>query len=121
MKFEEIFNRILPLWGNNINFSDAETVDGSNDFTQQNFYSKKLEKKWDEIQELVGEADTYGDLMVWTMYNVYQRNAALLCNQKINYFKTEAISAQEMEVEYFENLHQQSWEEELAGYERANI
>ncbi len=118
MRFEEIYNRILPLWGNNINFADAESLDGNPEFTEGNFYSKKMEKKWDEIQEVVGEADTYGDLMVWTMYIVYQRNAALLCNQKINYFKTVAINPQEIESEYFENLHQESWEEELGGYER---
>lgn len=118
MKFKTIYDRILPLWGNNINFSDAETTDGNLVFTEENFYSKKLEKKWDEIQEKVGEDDTYGDLMVWTMFTVFQRNAAKLANQHINYFKTISIDPKEIEAEYFDNLHQESWEEELAGYER---
>lgn len=118
MKFKEIYDRILPLWGNNINFSDAETTDGSTTFTEENFFSKKMEKKWDEIQENVGEDDTYGDLMVWTMFVVFQRNAAKLANQNINYFKSSSISSEEIEAEYYDNLQQDSWEEELAGYER---
>lgn len=118
MKFKEIYDRILPLWGNNINFSDAETTDGSTTFTVENFFSKKMEKKWDEIQENVGEDDTYGDLMVWTMFVVFQRNAAKLANQNINYFKSSSISSEEIEEEYYDNLQQESWEEELAGYER---
>lgn len=118
MKFNEIYDRILPLWGNNINFSDAETTDNNLLFTEDNFFSKKMEKKWDQVQEIVGEDDTYGDLMVWTMYQVFQAQAAKLCNQKIDYFKTSSINPAEVEELYFDNLHHESWEEELAGYER---
>jgi len=118
MKFNEIYDRILPLWGNNVNFSDAETSDGSDVFTEDNFLSKKMEKKWDQIQDIVGEEDTYGDLMVWTMFQAFQSHAAKLCNQKTDYFKPTTIEPKEIEVLYFDNLHHESWEEELAGYER---
>lgn len=118
MKFKEIYDRILPHWGNNINFSDAETVDNDATFTEDNFYSKKLEKKWDQVQEIVGEDDTYGDLMVWTMYLIFQIKAAELCNQKIDYFKISTINPTEVEALYFDNLHHESWEEELESYER---
>ena len=117
MKFKEIYERILPLWGNNIKFSDAEIINGSV-FDEENFYSKKLEKKWDEIQELVGEEDTYADLMVWTMYKIFIKHAAIAANKEINYIKISTIDQKEIEVEYFENLHQESWEEELLNYER---
>lgn len=118
MKFKEIYDRILPMWGNNINFSDAEITDGSSIFTEDNFYSRKMEKKWDQVQEAVGEDDTYGDLMVWTMYQVFQTEAAKLCNAKIDYFKVSSIDPKVVEELYFNNLHHESWEEELAGYER---
>ncbi|MFN0049025.1 MAG: hypothetical protein ACKVOU_07895 [Cytophagales bacterium] len=118
MKFGEIYERILPLWGANINFEDATTTDGGERYTEDNFYSKKLEKKWDTIQESIPDVDTYGDLMVWTMFQVFQSKAAILINSKVNYFKTASIDPKEIEIQYFENLHQESWEEELEGYER---
>lgn len=119
MKFTTIYDKVLPLWGNNINFEDATTNDGSSMFTIENFISKKLEKKWDKIQESIPEEATYEDLMVWTLFQFFQEKAVSLMNQNINYFKLSSIDPKEVEAFYFENLQQESWEEELANYERA--
>lgn len=77
MTFIEIYNRIIPLWGDKIDFLDGRifdpegktpTIIPSADYT---FQSDSLSRQWDGIENAVGHDDTFGDLMVWTMYQVF--------------------------------------------------
>jgi len=124
MTFTEIYNRIINLWGDKIEFSDGiifEPIDktpGTTPTGEKSFQSNSFRKQWDKIEEIVGTDDTYGDLMVWTMYQVFHRHAVQLFQQNIYTLKPTDISKKEIEEQYFNNLNAESWEEELLNYKR---
>jgi len=116
MTFKEIYDRIIPLWGNLINFSDGSAIDSSTNDSY--FRSNALSRLWDDIEETVGHEDTFGDLMVWTMYQVFHKYAKRLFLQEVFMLDPKTIDQREIEEQYFMNLQAEGWEAELAGYER---
>jgi hypothetical protein len=127
MTFKEIYHRILPLWGENIDFSDGMYVESKNTLKglgknttapATNLYSEKLSKQWNDIEDSVGQEDTFGELMVWTMYQIFQRHATRLFEQNIYKLKPSAVDKKEIEEQYFKNLSEETWEKELSQYER---
>ncbi|MGZ5188768.1 MAG: hypothetical protein ACXWEY_03855 [Bacteroidia bacterium] len=65
MTFKEIYNRIIPYWGNTIVFYDGKITQSEN---SEGFNSYTLSSLWDEIEKEIGDNNVYEMLMVWTMY-----------------------------------------------------
>ena len=120
MTFAEIYDRIIPLWGDLIDFSDGSVIDAPKTMPTNDDYfrSNSFSRLWEDIEEIVGHEDTFGDLMVWTMYQVFHKNAKRLFLQRIFVLDPKAISKQEIEEQYFINLNTKSWEAELAVYKK---
>lgn len=126
MTFKEIYNRIIPLWGEKIDFSDGMIIASKNSLktlggapaNTTNFYSQTLSKQWSAVEEAVGQEDTFGKLMVWTLYEVFHRHANILFEQGIFSLNPISIDKKEIEAQYFKNLNDESWEEELSQYQR---
>ncbi|ADQ82997.1 hypothetical protein J5295_08800 [Riemerella anatipestifer] len=79
MKFIDIYKRILPLWGTEIHFQDANLV-GNNGMHSIQFY-----KKWNEVENNVSEDDKFGDLMVWTMFQIFHKTTINKIKQNISH------------------------------------
>jgi hypothetical protein len=126
MTFIEVYNRIIPHWGDIIDFSDGviskseNIVDtpGTTPNEEGYFHSDSFRRQWDKIEETVGHDDTYGDLMVWTMYQLFHRHARQLFQDKVFYLNPREIEKEKIEEQYFINLNGESWEEELKNYKR---
>lgn len=124
MRFVEIYNRIIIHWGDNIDFSDGaifkpeHNTSGTTPSGEDSFQSNSFSRKWSEIEEIVGHDDTFGELMVWTMYQVFHRHARKLFHKNIFTLNPKDISKTEIENQYYDNLHTESWEKELTKYER---
>jgi|ERR1700758_1344408 len=126
MTFKEIYNRIIPYWGDKVDFSDAlisktdNTIDtpGTTPTGDNYFHSTLLSRQWDAIEETVGHDDTYGNLMVWTLYQVFHKHASQLFGQNIHSFNPKDIDKKEIEEQYFKNLAEDTWEDELSKYQR---
>ena len=126
MTFIEIYNRILPLWGQEIAFADGLVMEAKRQYknlrgaagAKSHFYSKSLSDQWQAVADTLDSDDAYGDLMVWTLYQVFQQQARSLFEQNQTAFSPTAIPKKEIEAQYYKNLQDQGWEEQLAGYER---
>lgn len=125
MTFEEIYNRIIPLWSDTIEFEDSKqepknAIDtpGTKPSGGEYFYSKKLNNQWDNVERIVGTEDSFGDLMVWTMFQIFSQKARKLAKNGTYSFNPTEIDKDEIEKQYFENLQGNTWEEELLAYER---
>lgn len=124
MTFIEIYNRIIALWGDRIDFSDGRIFEpehktpGTTPSGEDSFQSNSFSRQWDDIEEIIGHEDTFGDLMVWTMYQVFHRHARQLFRKNIFTLNPKDISKTEIEEQYYNNLQAESWEEELTKYER---
>jgi hypothetical protein len=121
MTFIEIYDRVINVWGDKIEFSDGLILEGENESFEKStegFQSDSLTKLWNKTEELVGTSDSYKELMVWTMYQVFHRNAKRVFRQNIHTLIPMDISKTEIEKQYFDNLNELGWEEELSNYER---
>lgn len=126
MTFKAIYDSIIPLWGETIDFSDGMIIESKNALktlggtpaNTTNFYSQTLSNQWAAVEEVVEKEDTFRRLMVWTMYQVFHRHAHTLFEQEILSLKPAAIDKEEIEAQYFKNLKDENWEDELAQYER---
>lgn len=118
MMFTEIYDRIIPLWGNLIDFSDGSAIDTpeKKPINDGYFRSNSFSQLWDNVEEIVGHDDTFGDLMVWTMYQVFAKHARRLFLQGVFVLEPKTIDKKEIEEQYFMNLHVEGWEAELAVY-----
>ncbi len=112
MTFAEIYDRIIPFWGNVIEFHDGELIgDGL-------FRSANLGTLWDKIEAEVGNEDTFGALMVWTTYQEIHKYALQLFENKVYSLNPKDIDKKDLEESYFQNLKVEGWEHELSLYER---
>lgn len=124
MTFAEIYNRIITHWGDKIDFSDGvifkpqHKTPGTTPTGDDSFQSDSFSRQWKEIEETVGHDDTYGDLMAWTMYQVFHRHARQLFRENTFSLSPKEINKDEIEKQYYDNLQTESWEEELTKYVR---
>jgi len=124
MQFIEIYNRIIAHWGDKIDFSDGAISEpehitpGTTPTQDKSFFSLSFAAQWDRIEEAVGHEDSYSDLMVWTMYQVFHTHARQLFLQKEYKLNPKEISMSEIEEQYYCNLQEEGWEKEFATYER---
>jgi hypothetical protein len=126
MTFTEIYHRIIPLWGREITFADGLLMETKRNYktltgaagAKSHFYSKTLSDQWQGVADAIAPDDAYGDLMVWTLYQVFQEYAQRMFEQNQYAFSPAAVPKKEIEERYYKNLQDQGWEAQLAGYER---
>jgi hypothetical protein len=126
MTFKEIYDRILPLWGPEIAFADGVIMESKRNYktlggaagSNSHFFSKAFSDHWKTVADQIDPEDAYGDLMVWTLYQVFQDQARQKFEKNQYVFAPGAVPKKEVEERYFKNLHDEGWEEQLAGYER---
>ena len=119
MTFNELYSRNIELWGEVVDFSDGGFIDPKTRiFIGPDFGSKLFFQQWNKIEEVVGHEDLYDNLMVWTFFCVFYERARVLFRQNIFSLNPKQISKQEIEEQFFDGLHEQGMEKELAGYER---
>ena len=115
MTFIEIYNRIIPLWGETVVYRDGIPL------LENGFTSNMFSSQWNNVEKIVGDKDAFAELMAWTMYQVFHTNARNLFIVGVVEFDPRTIEKNEIEKQYFENLHTESWEKELSKYERIII
>jgi hypothetical protein len=111
MIFTKIYYRVIPLWGDKIDFSDGK-------IQSNGFYSKTLSDQWDKVEISAKTIDSFADLMAWTMFQIFHKHAIQLFQENIHVLNPKEISKEEIEEQYFNNLNQAGWEKELSTYER---
>ena len=125
MRFTTIYQRILPLWPSEIVISDGYEVDAGNETTPsttptgaKGYYFPSLDEAWGVVEDGVDpETDTWADMMVWTMFQEFHRNAKELLSSGISSFKPKEIPIQALEERYRNNLNTEGWETERDTYE----
>jgi len=73
MTFTEIYHSVIPFWGLEIEFSDGEFIDLGDD--ELGFSSDRFAAQWNRVEKEVGYENSYRELMVWTMYQVFHQYA----------------------------------------------
>jgi len=116
MTFTEIYHSVIPFWGLEIEFSDGEFIDLGDD--EQGFSSDRFAALWKRVEKEVGYENSYRELMVWTMYQVFHQHAKNLFEKDIHYLYPQEVDVWEIEEQYFLNLSEPIWKSELASYER---
>jgi hypothetical protein len=126
MTFQEIYQRIIPLWGPEIAFADGLLMETKKSYktlsgaagAKSHFFSQAFSAQWQAVADTIAPDDAYGELMVWTLYQVFQEHARKKFEQNQYSFSPAAVPTKEIEERYYKNLQDQGWEEQLAGYER---
>jgi len=116
MTFSEIYHYVLPYWGIEIDFSDGEYIDFSDD--DPGFSSDRFAALWNRVEKEVGYDNSYYELMVWTMYQIFHLHAKSQFEKGIYFINPQEIDPWEIEEQYFLNLSEPIWKKELAEYER---
>jgi len=118
MKFTDIYENVIPFWGLEIDISDGETDEPGTEESEDYFFSDRFARKWKEVERKVGYENSYAELMVWTMYQVFHRYAKARFDAGYTSIFPQEIDKWEIEEQYFLNLKDRIWKEELAAYER---
>ncbi len=128
MKFTDVYNRIIIKWSEEILISDGYRTSKDKGYEPtpsnlpsggESYYFPTLSKVWGQVEEAVGHEDTWGDLMVWTMFQVFHAKGKELLESGAEHLKTKEVSPKLIEQQYFINLQSEGWEEERFAYERA--
>ena len=126
MRFDEIYNRVIPYWGDKIEFDDGQDTPPKGRIAPGNnwmnyFYSSKMSMLWDKVEDEVyidcNESSWY-DLMVWTMWQEFHETARKSFKLGIFQFDPKNISKELIENRYFTNLNNEIYEKELKQYIR---
>ncbi|GAB3812054.1 hypothetical protein [Pontibacter rugosus] len=127
MTFKEIYARVLPFWGESIDVSDGMILEakppkkGTLAIMPQaasNFYSPNFSSRWNEAEEAVAKDDVFGKIMVWSIYQVFHRQARQLFEEGKFVLNPASTDRVVLEEQYYKNLQEDAGEEELAQYER---
>ncbi len=66
MKFTDVYNRVIEYWDKEILISDAYPAGG-----QDGYLLPTLDKVFGRVEETVGHGNSWDELMVWTMLQVF--------------------------------------------------
>ena len=127
MKFATIYDRVSSLWPHSIDISDGYRVEGGSS-TPSNcpigevpYFFPNLSKAWDIAEEQVDvENDTWGDMMVWTMFQELHKQSKKLLAERVTYLELDKICIESIEKRYRENLQGDEWDDERVEYENSN-
>lgn len=82
------------------------------------FYSRNLSNLWNSVEKVIKKENFYGELMIWTIFQVFHNYARKKFEQNIFSFLPEEIDRNDIEKQYFKNLSEEGWEDELSNYTR---
>ena len=99
MRFTEIYNNVICFWPEKIEFDDGELTGGDG------FLSVKLSTTWNDVEKAVGTENNFNNLMVWSMFGVFHRNAKRLFKSRIYSLHPKDIDKSEFEQEFFKDLN----------------
>jgi len=128
MKFTNIYNRIIILWSEEILISDgyqtdkdkgSESTPSNAPLGGESYYFPTLSNVWGQVEDLVGHEDTWGDMMVWTMFQIFHAKSKEMLEAGAKHLNTREVPPSLFEEQYFLNLQSEGWEEERLAYERA--
>jgi hypothetical protein len=114
MTFKEVYDKIIPHWGEFIKFDDGQ-IDPTD---ESYFFSNLFSEQWNRIEKEVGYSDPFQELMVWTMYQIFHGYCLQLFYEEEYFLTPSDIDEDEIEEMYFQNLNGKAWEKELVQYER---
>ncbi len=106
--------------GDTIDFSDGYIIQPQQSYknlksvkdTNDYFYSKKLSNQWNTIEEALEENDAEGRLMVWTMFQEFQKHARRKFEQNVFSFSLAEVNPKDLEEQYLKNVSEEEWEDE---------
>jgi hypothetical protein len=116
MTFTEIKSAILPLWGDEIDISDAEEIDLGEGET--GFVAPALSALWNKIEKQAGYNDPYRELMVWTIYQHLHAMAREMFESEEYKLDPQSINLRTLEEQYYRNMDHKVWKFLKADYER---
>ena len=113
MTFSEVYERILTFWPENIQIADGAPTSGNG------WYSATLSRTLDEVEDGINhQQDTWGSLMVWTMFQVFHAEAERLRGLGSDTLVTRNVARDSIEAKFHESLQAPEWSQELAAYQR---
>jgi len=128
MTFSEVYERVIAYWPESISISDGRAVslDGKHEPTPSTapdggvpWLFSTLSRTSGEVEDRIDHrTDTWGSMMVWTMFQVFHSEAKRLREIGSDILLTRAVDRTIIEERYYENLHGEDWSEELAAYHR---
>lgn len=118
MTFTEIYEQIIPYWGFEIDFSDGEDLEPGTDEGGDYFFSARFSSLWKNVEREVGYENSFHELMVWTMYQVFHGYAKNYFKNGVYFLEPLEVDRWEIETQYFINLKDIVWKKEYAQYER---
>ncbi|HVV55325.1 MAG TPA: hypothetical protein VHC47_08375 [Mucilaginibacter sp.] len=122
MKFSEVYNAVISFWGDEIDISDfiineeSYSLPNGDKYHGHSAYSKNLSLKWDEVEEAIGTNNLYMELMVWTMYQIFTEASKNLFLKDHSKLSPKDVDKKSIEKQYFKNLRERGWQQELTGY-----
>jgi hypothetical protein len=129
MTFSEVYERVIAYWPESISISDGRAVslEGEHEPTPSTvpgvgapWLFSTLSRTSDEVEDKIDHhTDTWGSMMVWTMFQVFHAEAKRLHEIGSDTLLTRAVDRTIIEEKYYENLHSEDWSEELAAYRRS--
>jgi len=114
MTFSEVYERILAYWPERISIADGGPVSNGG------WYSATPSEALREIEDRIDHrTDTWGSLMVWTMFQVFHTEAERLREAGSDILLPATVDRKMVEEKYYKNLHTEDWSKELAAYRRS--
>lgn len=97
IKFTDVYNRVILYWGNSCGISDmVEQANG--------YYFKTLSALWSSVEQKVGHANPWDELMVWSMFQVFHREAVRCIKMDQDKIYFERIDKNSIQKKFYENL-----------------
>ena len=114
VKFSELYENVLEHWPETIVVND----NGVPSLKAEGHYFPSLSNAWKKAEEGVEAENDWLDIMVWTMFQVFHRQAMESVRRGNDVIDTRAVCRSEIERRYFENLGTPEWRSLLITYER---
>lgn len=111
MKFDDIFNKVLEYWPEDIDISDGKYFEEDNGFGSSN-----LSRTWNKVEIEVGETDEWKALMVWTIFTVLHDVAIESYLKDIYTIKIKEIDTKKFKNRFLEHLKVEGYENMLKEY-----
>jgi len=118
MKFDPIYKRVLALWPDKILINDGHAIKLKDKNGKESYSFPTLNIAWDDaVEKIDPKVDSWGDMMVWTMFQSFHREAKKLLKTKEEYLITKNISKIDLEKHFRNNLSTEGWEDLRDLYE----
>ncbi len=97
VKFTDIYNRIISSWGKSCKVSDMVAQSNGH-------YFKALSVLHSKVEEQIDHSNPWDELMVWSMFQVFHREAIRCVAMKSDEIFFEEIDKNAIQKKFHENL-----------------